>query len=794
MLRGRVSTAEPDLPTIRSQYLADLKLLLDPGSPTLVIADDRAAAALATALGLPALLQLGVTNVQRLGDAHPVLPLPGALCGASPDRILVLCSTFLPECYSALRATLAGSHGWRFSRFTIACSFSERAHAAFAPSPVAATDRTGDATFVGAYDACRSEVLRWPLACKDQFEVSVVHLALPAQLCPLGSSAFLLPADGVQPLLESDLPELCRIAAARNDGSPALAKLEDVLWSSLPAARRRALGGCAVGLADLLRASGIKPTLFTLGPTSLLLARELSQHLPSAGTHVASTVPTPSSAMPTASTASAAAQPPGPILEASVLLVDRSLDLVAPSLASDHPLDAFLAAANRSAAIATPQRASHPLSPPHGSPPNSRSGSPPLPMNAAQAASGGPKAPPKSPPPPPPPAAPKPPLPPALLHTLGSADPTCTALLDAILTRRGKEVGQQLLKTLATIADGYDEEEEDDYPGVDLPGKPTSAALRALLAQLQSASRIAWERLPELSAVDALLEASDAAVGSVQLGELVSHQKLLQHTASETIPGAFAELITLATRAYPTGKAPTRRGASSTSPGSPAEANSVTFRQLTCLTAMLYSLVGITATSSEEVEEHEQRLREALLQACLRDPGAGGLLAAQAPRKPPEELTAEELMARRQQLAKALDTLFERLHAFASARRDLGAAEALLLSSGQATGEVYRPLLRQLLERGLKGEDMPELHRPNSHSIGSLFSRGANLLGVKTRARLADHRTILIFVLGGISLTELRELRQLVAQHPRHRLLVGATQISSPDSVWDQLVSGLQVR
>ena len=123
------------------------------------------------------------------------------------------------------------------------------------------------------------------------------------------------------------------------------------------------------------------------------------------------------------------------------------------------------------------------------------------------------------------------------------------------------------------------------------------------------------------------------------------------------------------------------------------------------------------------------------------------------------------------------------------ARRGLGPSETLLLSSAETTGEVYRPLLRHLLERALRQVEISEMHRV-SPSIGSLFSRGANLLGVKARARLTDHRTIIVFVLGGISLAEIRELKQLVAQYPKHRLLVGATQIATPDVVWELLTAG----
>ena len=48
-------------------------------------------------------------------------------------------------------------------------------------------------------------------------------------------------------------------------------------------------------------------------------------------------------------------------------------------------------------------------------------------------------------------------------------------------------------------------------------------------------------------------------------------------------------------------------------------------------------------------------------------------------------------------------------------------------------------------------------------------------------------------MLGGVSLSEVRELRQLVAQHPQYRLLIGATGLASPATVRDALVRGIAV-
>ena len=215
---------------------------------------------------------------------------------------------------------------------------------------------------------------------------------------------------------------------------------------------------------------------------------------------------------------------------------------------------------------------------------------------------------------------------------------------------------------------------------------------------------------------------------------------------------------------------------------------------------MLYSLAGPAAVAPA-LEEAEERLRNALLQACLRDPACGGLLAPGAAtardHAPPPAPSAELLMSRRSALDASLQTLFSRLHRLALARRGGGgksaAAAPLLLSAAQTAGEVYRPLARHAVGRALRHEEVPELHRL-SNSIGSLFSRGANLLGVgSAKARLTDHPLLIVFFVGGVSLAELRELRQLVAQHPKHRLLVGGTGLTSPQSLCADLTRGLHI-
>ena len=333
--------------------------------------------------------------------------------------------------------------------------FVAEAHAAFAPAPVLPVD-AGVAGAHDAFEACRAEVGRWPPAANGGCDIRVVHSGLPAQLCPLGSSTFLLPVDGAQPLLASDPP---RAAQGRHCQGrrrrPPLASLDDVMWSSLLASRQRALGACAASLAGLLRSSGIKPTLFALGTTSLLLTRELNQHLPSSLS---------SSEQTTAEGAAAPVQP-----EASVLIVDRSLDFVAPSLATDHPLDVLLASAaradaNAAAATSSVNALPRPLSPPLAGSAQGGGGVAEVAAAAVTArhlASG--RRHPCGVPPPPPRRPGRPSLP--RCCTRLAVLSLCASLFDAVLTRRSKEVGQQLLKGLASVADDYETEEDDEDEG-----------------------------------------------------------------------------------------------------------------------------------------------------------------------------------------------------------------------------------------------------------------------------------------------------------------------------------------
>ena len=95
-------SAPLDVPSLWLASLSQLDVV-----DAVVFADDRAACSLAWAIGLPALLDLGVKNVLRLGEQVAVAPaVPWLTQGAKLDHAIILCSTYLPEAYHTMRSSL----------------------------------------------------------------------------------------------------------------------------------------------------------------------------------------------------------------------------------------------------------------------------------------------------------------------------------------------------------------------------------------------------------------------------------------------------------------------------------------------------------------------------------------------------------------------------------------------------------------------------------------------------------------------------------------------------------------
>ncbi len=612
---------------------------------TTLLADEHAAAALAT-IGLPALARANVHAVRILPPSDPSSSTDDADAHAfkpsndtASRHLIVLASGPLADALPHVRDAIRSAP---YTSCTVLATFQPASSGAATASDGAPGGALKGAVTAAAFRSAEAQVSEWLAdragSTASGTTSSVVRLlGVPPQLCALGASAFVLPLS---------------LSSAGLLPSSALARL--------PTSASEVL---AAQLAQLCGALRLRPEVFSLGAGTSALGRLVRG--------VIETEPALASSAKSA----------------SLILVDRALDLVAPSTYSTHPLEL----ASRSS--------------------------------------------------------------PSLLLSL-AAPPLAENLFDALLPRRPQEVSQLLLKALAASA---------NQEGVDvsLPPRASSRAVSAAAAALRAEPLASLRHAPLLSAVEALERASGAAAADEALRALESHQKSLLYAAAEDPLQVFTVLQTLASRAYSGGSAK----------GAGHEQQSL--RQLLPLLAMGYSLLG-SAALTPEASDAGSRLQHTLLQACLRARIAAGNL-----QEPLDEM--------QERLDRSLASLFTKLRDVAAARHGLGRFERLLTPDGAADAEPYHPLLRQLLERLLGGDELPELKRAD-RSGGTLSTGFFRRLGVGGKCKPGDAGTIILFVVGGITVRELGSLRQLSARHTRARLLVGASRMLNPSDVCDAMV------
>eukprot|EP00879_Flechtneria_rotunda_P012088 GHRR01012623.1.p1 GENE.GHRR01012623.1~~GHRR01012623.1.p1 ORF type:complete len:587 (+),score=238.22 GHRR01012623.1:2901-4661(+) len=143
-----------------------------------------------------------------------------------------------------------------------------------------------------------------------------------------------------------------------------------------------------------------------------------------------------------------------------------------------------------------------------------------------------------------------------------------------------------------------------------------------------------------------------------------------------------------------------------------------------------------------------------------------------------------------QQLSAQLQHVFVRLRWLAACRGKLRDVRRLMqvdVDTGAASNTI--PLLRRVLTKILLLADILDLQQPEAGSlVAGLLHRGLGRLGLGSRggparSRISDYQTVLLFVVGGISPAEVREIRQELEEHKfghKPLVLLGGTTLLSP--------------
>ncbi|KAL3161558.1 hypothetical protein ABBQ32_010425 [Trebouxia sp. C0010 RCD-2024] len=117
-------------------------------------------------------------------------------------------------------------------------------------------------------------------------------------------------------------------------------------------------------------------------------------------------------------------------------------------------------------------------------------------------------------------------------------------------------------------------------------------------------------------------------------------------------------------------------------------------------------------------------------------------------------------------------------------------------TSGQTAADIAAetlPLMRHLTEKVLRKQNISGLYHATA-SIRSLLKSGLGRFGLQKQPHPADNAVVILFVVGGISMLELREVQQAVDNQTSQggklpQLLTGGTVLLRPSDLYQNLCS-----
>ncbi|KAK5578089.1 hypothetical protein RB653_003042 [Dictyostelium firmibasis] len=123
--------------------------------------------------------------------------------------------------------------------------------------------------------------------------------------------------------------------------------------------------------------------------------------------------------------------------------------------------------------------------------------------------------------------------------------------------------------------------------------------------------------------------------------------------------------------------------------------------------------------------------------------------------------------------------------------------KSLISGGGSMMGATYSSLLSQLVKSLFENRDTKDFEKFNSSSLVGYLLGKTNWMGrSKKREKPLDNRKVLIYILGGITFTELKELTDLFEktlkssqykEFSNHQFLIGSNQILTPLKLFNHL-------
>ncbi|KAK1175961.1 sec1 family domain-containing protein 2-like [Acipenser oxyrinchus oxyrinchus] len=176
---------------------------------------------------------------------------------------------------------------------------------------------------------------------------------------------------------------------------------------------------------------------------------------------------------------------------------------------------------------------------------------------------------------------------------------------------------------------------------------------------------------------------------------------------------------------------------------------------LLVLLVYVYSLPG-EVVLSKQLEEAELEVKKSLVQVVCNEPELSSLLQKITGCLSSSELTLDKAHI-------AVDKMFEILRGIMKSRAHMKQFRAVYCPGDSGT---YRPLLKQVVEE-IFHPDRPDPVDIEHMSAGltDLLKTGFSMFMKVSRPHPSDHPLLILFVVGGVTLSEVRLIKDVVSSH-----------------------------
>lgn len=203
--------------------------------------------------------------------------------------------------------------------------------------------------------------------------------------------------------------------------------------------------------------------------------------------------------------------------------------------------------------------------------------------------------------------------------------------------------------------------------------------------------------------------------------------------------------------------------------------------ELVLLLVYLYSLADEATPTDRDVEELERLEREligALTLIITKEAELSPLLQKLTRCSSPEELTMAGVHS-------VVEQMFETLRGLSQSRDHLKQLRSVYTPSDGVHQANYRPFLRQILEEVFHPDrpECPDIEHM-SGGLTDLLKTGFSMFMKVTRPHPSDNPVLFLFLVGGVTPSELRIIKEVVSAHkPATQVLVLATRLLRPTDV-----------